>query len=107
MRARPPSRPVSLTEANQQLSRLVGEAEAGARFVITRRGRPVARIVPHEEDRMRDFRWVEAYERMKVRIRAGAALGGMRIEDRDALHDMRIEDRDAMHNREGAPPKGR
>lgn len=80
-------RPVSLKEANQQFSRLIREVEDGEGFVITRRGRPVARILPHEEDRMRDPVWVAAYERMKIRLREGASLGGLRIEDRDALHD--------------------
>lgn len=80
-------RPVSLKDANQQFSRLIREVEDGEGFVITRRGRPVARILPHEDDRTRDPVWVAAYERMKSRLRAGAALGGLRIEDRDALHD--------------------
>ena len=80
-------RPVSLKEANQQFSRLIREVEGGEGFVITRRGRPVARIIPHEEDRMQDPVWVAAYERMKIRLLEGASLGGLGIEDRDALHD--------------------
>lgn len=80
-------RPVSLKEANQQFSRLIREVESGERFVITRRGRPVARILPNDEVRTRDPRWVAAYEQMKARLREGAPLGGLRIEDRDALHD--------------------
>ena len=80
-------RPISLKEANQQFSRLIREVENGEGFVITRRGRPVARILPNDETRTRDPRWVAAYGRMKARLRQGAPLGGLRIEDRDALHD--------------------
>lgn len=38
---------VSLQRANQQFSKLIAAVEKGETFVITRRGRPVARIVPH------------------------------------------------------------
>ena len=37
-------RSVSAREANQASSRILGEAEAGEEIVITRRGKPVARI---------------------------------------------------------------
>lgn len=74
-------------EANQQFSRLIREVESGQGFVVTRRGRPVARILPSGEDRTEDPRWVAACERMKARLREGVSLGGLRIEDRDALHD--------------------
>ena len=37
-------RTVSAREANQSFSRILGEAEAGEEFVITRHGRPVATL---------------------------------------------------------------
>ena len=39
---------IALREANQQFARYVRAVEAGERFVITRRGKPVARLVPFE-----------------------------------------------------------
>ena len=39
-------RSVSAREANQQFSRILRDVEAGAEILVTRRGRPVARIVP-------------------------------------------------------------
>ena len=39
------SRYVSLSEAKTQLSSLITRAESGEEIVITRRGKPVARIV--------------------------------------------------------------
>lgn len=87
MAVQPVLRPLSLKEANQQFSRLIREVESGEGFVITRRGRPIARILPNDDVRTRDPQWVTAYERMKARLREGVSLGGLRIEDRDALHD--------------------
>jgi prevent-host-death family protein len=39
---------VALRDANQQFAKYVRAVEAGESFVITRRGRPVARLVPIE-----------------------------------------------------------
>lgn len=38
------SDPITLADAKAHLSALVNEAEAGSEFVITRHGRPVARL---------------------------------------------------------------
>jgi prevent-host-death family protein len=40
------SKTITLRDANQRFSRCVREVEAGEEFVITRNGRPVARLVP-------------------------------------------------------------
>ena len=92
-------RPVSLKEANQQFARLIRDVENGEGFVITRRGRPVARLLPDDEARGQDPGWVAAYERMMARLHKGVPLGGLRIEDRDALHD---RDRDSPEGFPGA-----
>jgi prevent-host-death family protein len=39
---------VALREANQQFAKYVRAVEAGESFVITRRGKPVARLAPIE-----------------------------------------------------------
>jgi prevent-host-death family protein len=39
-------RSVSAREANQQFARILRDVEAGIEILVTRRGRPVARIVP-------------------------------------------------------------
>jgi prevent-host-death family protein len=43
--------PVSLYDAKTNLSRLVDEAAEGARFLITKNGRPFALLGPVPEDR--------------------------------------------------------
>jgi len=40
------SKTITLREANQTFSRCVREVEAGEEITITRKGRPVARLVP-------------------------------------------------------------
>jgi len=42
-------RTVALVEAKTHLSRLLDQLEAGEEVVITRRGQPVARIIPVEK----------------------------------------------------------
>ena len=39
-------KPINLSEAKANLSRLVARAQAGEAFVIVKAGRPVARLVP-------------------------------------------------------------
>ncbi|HJP20829.1 MAG: type II toxin-antitoxin system Phd/YefM family antitoxin [Alphaproteobacteria bacterium] len=78
---------VSVTEANQQFSRLIQEIErSGEGYMIQRRGKVIARLVPEVEDRMDDPAWRAAYERMMARMQEGSDLGGLRV-DRDDLYD--------------------
>lgn len=77
---------VSLQQANQQFSKLIASVEKGETFVITRHGKPVARLVPHEHDKTHDPEWLAAYRRMMARLEQGAPLGGLRI-DRNELYD--------------------
>ncbi len=79
-------RTVSLMTANQEFSRLIREVERGEDIVITRRGRPIARLVPHRSDRTAHPEWRAAYGRMMERLEEGVSLGGLRVE-RDTLYD--------------------
>lgn len=78
---------VTLREANKNLSKLVREIERkGEGYVITRHGRPVARLVPHAVGKYADPNWVAARDHMKRLHAKGLDLGGPEI-DRDALYD--------------------
>ncbi len=76
-------RRVSLREANQHLSRYVDEAERGAEVIITRRGKPVARLLAVPEDHVVSVEQKSAWRRLKASARA------MRIGkfNRDAAHE--------------------
>ena len=79
-------RTVPLMTANQQFSRLIREVERGESVVITRRGRPIARLAPYNADKTADPEWAAAYRRMMERMEEGAALGGLKVV-RDELYD--------------------
>lgn len=66
-------REIGLFEAKNRLSELVGEAEKGEEIVITRRGKPAARLVAIEKgDRQQA---VEAALRI-MELRKNNILGG-------------------------------
>lgn len=77
---------VSLREANQHLSRYVRDVEAGAEVVITRRGRPVARLVPVAAERQFSAEQEAALARTVARMKRGYSLGGQ-APRRDELYD--------------------
>ena len=79
-------RSVPLMTANQEFSKLIKDVERGAGFIITRRGRPIAKLVPHAADKTADPAWSAAYRRMMARLEEGASLGGLKIA-RDELYD--------------------
>jgi prevent-host-death family protein len=81
-------RSVSAREANQQFSRILRDVEAGTEVVVTRRGRPVARIVPVQASRERQLTPEQeaAHARSMARLRKGWDLGGGKF-NRDELYD--------------------
>ena len=50
-------------EAKTHFSRIIEEVEHGADYVITKRGKPVAKIIPFEQERAMTFQ--EAVEQLK------------------------------------------
>lgn len=81
-------RSVSAREANQHFSRILRDVEAGAEIVVTRRGQPVARIVPASSsgERRLTAEQEAAHARSMERLRKGWLLGGGRF-SRDELYD--------------------
>jgi prevent-host-death family protein len=70
---------VSIREANQHLSRYLERVEQGAELVITRRGKPIARVLPITDAKplLTDAQRA-ARERLRERMGRGYALGGTR-----------------------------
>jgi prevent-host-death family protein len=81
-------RSVSAREANQQFSRILRDVEAGTEILVTRRGRPVARIVPAQPSGERRLTPAQeaALERTRQRLEKGWDLGGGKF-NRDELYD--------------------
>jgi prevent-host-death family protein len=80
-------RSVSAREANQQFSRILEAAENGETVVITKRGKPVAKLVRFEDSEVEAERRRQIDE-MLAHLRKGALRGG-RVVDwaRDELYD--------------------
>jgi prevent-host-death family protein len=77
---------LSLREANQSFARCVREVEAGEEFVITRNGKPVARLAPISKRRVLTAEQQAAWERLDAAMQQGWDLGAGPL-GRDALHE--------------------
>jgi prevent-host-death family protein len=77
---------ISLREANQAFARCVREVEAGAEFIITRNGRPVARLISANGRRILSAEQQAARARTRARMEKGWPIGANRL-DRDSLHE--------------------
>jgi len=69
----------TVAETKSHLSALLSEIEAGEEVVITRRGRPVARLIA--EQRVVAFDWAELREWAAGAPAAGLTVTGMREQD--------------------------
>jgi prevent-host-death family protein len=78
---------VTIREANQHLSRYLEQVERGAEIIITRRGKPVARLLPIASGGARLSEAQQAArERLRERMSHGYPLGGTRV-DRETLRE--------------------
>lgn len=80
------SKTISLREANQAFARCVRDVEAGAEYIITRKGRPVARLVPAGGRRVLSPQQQAARARTRARMEKGWPIGAGPL-DRDSLHE--------------------
>jgi prevent-host-death family protein len=69
---------IGIREAKAQLSRLVSEAERGTEWIITDRGRPVAKLAPlsdltapieHRLSKLEKWGWIEPRAPQKIPVR--------------------------------------
>ena len=86
-------RSVPARDANQQFARILRDVEGGAEFVVTRRGKPVARIVPAQTSRERPLTPEQeaAHARSMRRLRKGWDRGGGTF-NRDELYDELLDE---------------
>jgi prevent-host-death family protein len=82
------SNTITLREANQRFARCIREVEGGAEYVITRNGRPVARLVPIGGRRILTAAQQAALARTRSRMAKGWPIGAGPLE-REALHERR------------------
>ncbi|RBP18202.1 prevent-host-death family protein [Roseiarcus fermentans] len=78
-------REMSVREVDQNLSQTIAAAEQGETIVVTRDGRPVARITPQPRDRADDPEWRTNFAALTESLRAkrgsGRRVGTIREDD--------------------------
>ena len=79
---------ISLRDANQSFARCIREVQAGAEYIITRNGHPVARLAPIGDRRVLTPTQEAALARTIARMEKGWQIGAGPL-DRDALHERR------------------
>ncbi len=77
---------ISLREANQAFSQCIRDVEAGQEYVITRNGRPVARLAPIADGRILNAEQEAARARTRERMKQGWPLAAGPL-DRGTLHE--------------------
>lgn len=77
---------VPVRDVNQHLSKYIDLVESGEEFIITKRGKPVARLSAVEAENSLSEVQQQAYARVSERMRTGYSLGGEPL-DRDLLHE--------------------
>ena len=77
---------VTLRDANQNFAKYVREAESGHELVITRRGVPVAKLIPASGKRVLTPEQQAALARTRKRMKKGWPLGIGKL-DRDSLYE--------------------
>jgi len=77
---------VSARQANQDFSKLLDRAAKGEEVIITRRGVPVARLVPHSARPAMTPERQAAIDRLFGMLEKGYRLGGRRF-TRDEMHE--------------------
>lgn len=77
---------ITLREANQAFSRCIREVESGEEITITRRGEPVAQLVPMRREQVLTPEQEAALARLEAAMKKGWALNAGRL-NRDELYD--------------------
>lgn len=77
---------ISLREANQHLAQYVQGVEQGDEIIITRRGKPVAKIIPMKDKPLLTPQQEETRKKIKTLMKKGLSLKG-EIFQRDHLHE--------------------
>ncbi len=77
---------IPIRDVNQHLSRYIDSVENGSDIIITRRGKPVARLTAITEPQTLSRKQQAARQRTLARMDQGYELGGEAF-DRDTSHE--------------------
>ena len=86
-------REMSVREANQNFSQVIAAAEQGETIIITKNGKPVAKVSPQPADKRDDPEWQAAYAALKASLESKQPLGKPLPKfDRDSLYERNVDD---------------
>ena len=68
-------REVTVREANQNFSQVIAAAERGESVIVTKNGKPVAKITPVSKDRTSDPEWRASFAALKKSLRSKRGSG--------------------------------
>jgi len=68
-------REISVREANQNFSQVIAAVERGETIVVTKNGRPVAKITPQSQDRASDPEWRASFAALRKSLRSKRGSG--------------------------------
>ena len=68
-------REMSIREANQNFSQVIAAAEHDETIVVTKNGRPVAKITPQPQDRADDPEWRANFAALQESLRSKRGSG--------------------------------
>ncbi len=68
-------REISVRDANQNFSQVIAAAERGETIVVTKNGRPVAKITPQSQDPASDPEWRARFAALKESLRSKRGSG--------------------------------
>ena len=68
-------REITVREANQNFSQVIAAAERGETIVVTKNGRPVAKITPQSADRANDPEWCANFAALRKSLRSKRGSG--------------------------------
>lgn len=77
---------INLREANQNLSRYINELSEQDELIITKHGKPVARLLPIQEEEALPLEKQAALKRLRERSKKNWHLGGQGV-DRNSLYE--------------------
>ena len=79
-------REMSIGDANQNFSQVIAAAERGETIVVTKNGRPVAKITPQPQDRTDDPEWRANFaplqESLRSKLGSGRRVGTIGEDDK-------------------------
>jgi prevent-host-death family protein len=68
-------REITVREADQNFSQVIAAAERGETIIVTKNGRPVAKITPQPADRANDPEWCANFAALKKSLRSKRGSG--------------------------------